>query len=114
MAKKDGFRELVDTDLTGCRIVEMTEVYYVDKDGKFSRSVGFLKDPDVALAFAEAQVDPVGHKTRKAVVLTDGKVGYVMVPGQVILLDDEKEFLSAKDRALGRLSPAQRRLLKLQ
>ncbi len=112
MANKAKIKELIDKDLKGFKIVEMTEVYRMDNDGLKSSSLGFFKNPNMAMAFAGVQTDPSWHKTEQALVLTDGTVGYVIEEqNPVKLFDDEAEALEIKKKAVAKLSPAERKLL---
>ena len=104
-------KELVGTDLKGFSIVEMTEVYRVNDDGRKSVSLGFFQNSDIAAAFAGVQSDANWHKTWTAMVLTDGTVGYVISDGvSVKLFDDKTEAVEIKKKALAKLSPAERAL----
>lgn len=108
-------KELVGKDLEGFKIVEMTEVYRVYVDGSGYRSLGFFKDPITATAFAGAQMDANWYKTGQALVLTDGTVGYLIEDQKPVkLFDDEAEALAIKKKAVAKLSPAERKLLRLE
>ncbi len=112
MATEANIKELIGKDLKGFKIVEMTEVYRVDFDGRKSSSLGFFKDPNTAEAFAGVQTDASWHKTGQALVLTDGTVGYVIKDQKPVkLFDDEAEALEIKKKALAKLSPAERKLI---
>ncbi len=69
-------KDLVGQDLSGFSVRELTEVYTVNEDGRYDKSVGFFEDEQIAMAFAKNQVDAPWHKTSTEVVLTDGKVGF--------------------------------------
>lgn len=104
--------ELVNRDLRDFKIVEMTEVYRVDDDGRKSCSLGFFKDKNTASAFAGVQIDANWHKIGQAFVLTNGTVGYVITQQESAnLFDDEAEALEIKKKAVAKLSPAGRKLL---
>lgn len=112
MGAKAGIKELIGKDLKGFEIVEMTEVYRVDEDGRKSRSLGFFKDPNTASAFAGVQTDPTWHRTGQALVLTNGITGYVVMQQEPVkLFDDEAEALDIKKKAVAKLSQAERKLL---
>ena len=114
MAAKGRFQNLAGKDLKGFKIIEMTEVYRVDDDGRKSSSLGFFKDPNTAAAFAGVQTDASWHKTEKVLVLTDGTVGYVIEDQKPVkLFDDESEALKIKKKAVAKLSPVERKLLGL-
>ena len=107
-------QDLVGVDLSGFKVVQMTEVYRVDDDGRKTLSLGFFRDTNVATAFAGAQRDSDWHKTASAFVLTDGKIGVVIDQiGFVKLFDDEREALRLREVAVAKLSPAERKLLGL-
>ncbi|MFA6278468.1 MAG: hypothetical protein WCS97_00005 [Candidatus Paceibacterota bacterium] len=92
----------------------MTEVYKVDDDGRKSKSLGFFKDKTVAEAFAGNQVDVNWHKTATALVLTDGKEGYVIEEQKSVkLFDDETETFELRKLAVAKLSAADRNILGL-
>jgi hypothetical protein len=112
MATKAKIKELINKDLKGFKIIEMTEVYLVDDDGWKSSSLGFFKDPNTAAAFAGVQTDANWHKTEQALLLTDGTIGYVIEDqNPVKLFDDEAEALKIKKKAVAKLSPVERKLL---
>lgn len=107
--------DLVGVDLTGFKVVLMTEVYRVNDDSLKTASLGFFRDTNVASVFAGAQTDSDWHKTAPALVLTDGKIGVVIdqKSGFVKLFDDEQEALKLREVAVAKLSPAERKLLGL-
>lgn len=106
---------LVGKDLKGFKIIEMTEVYRVDDDGRRTSSLGFFKSKVIAEAFAGMQRDANYHKSKQALVLTDGIIGYVIEEQEIVkLFDDEDEAVEIKKKALAKLSPAERRLLGLE
>lgn len=112
MANKAKIKELIGKDLRGFRILEMTEVYRVNDDGRKSSSLGFFRDPNTAAAFAGVQTDANWHKTGQALVLTDGTIGYVITQQEPVkLFDDETKALEIKKRVFAKLSTAERKLL---
>lgn len=112
MPTKGKLNGLIGKDLKGFKIAKMTEVYFMDLDGRKSNSVGFFKNPNIAEAFAGVQTDAAFHKTQPALVLTDGKVGYLIAEQDPIkLFDDETEALEIKKKALAKLTPAERKLI---
>lgn len=114
MAAKVKIGELVGKDLKGFKIVEMTEVYRVNEDGRKSISLGFFKDLNIASAFAGGQTDASWHKTGQALVLTDGTVGYVIAQQDPVkLFEDEAEVLKIKERVVAKLTIAERKVLGL-
>ena len=54
MAEQAKIQELVGKDLSGFVVVEMTEVYRVDDDGRKTRSIGYFRHANIAKAFAGA------------------------------------------------------------
>lgn len=113
MAKHAEIKKLVDKDLKGFRIIEMTEVYRVDDDGIKAKSIGVFRNPDIAQAFAGVQTDAAYHDTQKILVLTDGTVGYDITEVKpVTIFSDESELVKVKGKALAKLSRAERRILK--
>ena len=112
MDTNPNIKELIKKDLKGFQIIEMTEVYRVDVDGRKVVSVGFFKDPDIAAAFVGIQDDTNWIKTEKALVLTDGTVGYVISEKDPVkLFDDVEEALDIRNKAIANLNPAVRKLL---
>jgi len=110
--KEDGIKKLAGEDLTGFRIVEMTEVYRIDNDGRKSNTLGFFKNPDVAKSFAGVQTDANWHRTDQALILTNGIIGFVVTESESVkLFDDEEEALKIKEKVLAKLTPAERKLL---
>ena len=98
--------------LEGFIIQELTEVYKTDDDGRKSKSLGFFRDENLAKAFAGNQIDAPWHKTEKALVLTDGEVGF-LIGDSVTLLDDEKAALETRKKILSKLSKEDREFLKV-
>ena len=115
MATKANIKELVEKDLKGFRVLEMTEVFKVDEDGRKRDSLGFFKDQNTAVAFAGIQTDSNWHKTAQAFVLTNGIIGYVIEKKEAVkIFDDKTEALKIKRKAIAKLSLPERRLLKLE
>jgi len=107
---KSTAKELVGQKLNEFAVVEYTEVYKTNDDGFKSKSLGFFKDADVAKAFAGNQTDAAWHKTETVLLLTNGKVGFLL-GDSVELLDDEKATLEIKKSAMAKLSPSERKVL---
>jgi Xaa-Pro aminopeptidase len=109
-------RDLVGKDLSGWKIVEMTEVYSVDEDGRKGKSLGYFRDPTVAEAFA-GDADSNWHKTALARVLLNdkGETGFLFSENQdpVKLFKDEEEVARLRQAAIAKLSSAERTLLKV-
>ncbi len=110
---KAKLKDLVGQDLKKFKIVEMTEVYQTDVEGRGkTNTVGFFKNPDIAKAFAE------GHdytfQTAASLVLTDGVTGFVIESQEPVkFFSDEEEVLKLKEKAMKKLTPAERKLLRL-
>ena len=106
-------RSLIGKKLDGFTIQEYTEVYMTDVEGRGKeKSLGHFKNDSIAKAFAGNQTDPAWCKTEKVLLLTDGKVGFVLGES-VKLIDDEKAALEVREAALAKLSPAERKILGL-
>lgn len=106
--------ELINKDLNGFTIIKMTEVYLVDEDGRMYDSLGYFRNQDVAEAFAESQKDADRHKTRQALVLTNGIIGYTIEDQtSVSLFDDDAEKKKIRDEAVAKLGTATRKVLGL-
>jgi hypothetical protein len=108
-------RELLNyADLREFRLIEMTEVYLVDDDGRKSESVGFFRNPAVANAFVGNQVDADWHKTEFALVFTNGIDGFVVKEQEPVkIFVDEKEAVELRRKAITKLSAADREILGL-
>ncbi len=104
--------ELLGKSLSGFVIQELTEVFKVDEDGRKKKSIGFFHDENIAKAFAGNQTDANWHRTNKILILTNGKAGFV-IGEEVVLLDDEKALLEIKEKAIAKLSEAERKTLGL-
>jgi hypothetical protein len=106
---------LIGKDLAGFKIVEMTEVYMVNTDGRKTSTLGFFRDKMIAKAFAGGQKDASYHETRFALILTDGTTGYRIESQEPVkLFDDEAEALEIKAKAAKKLSPEERSLLGIE
>ena len=115
MDTKSKIKELIGRDMGGFKIIEMTEVYRVNDDGRKVSSLGFFKDSDTAEAFAGIQTDSNWHNTGQTLVLTDGTVGYAITEEDPVhLFDDEYEVIEIKKQAIAKLSPSERRILRLE
>lgn len=103
---------VVGQDLSGFKVIIMTEVFKTDDDGRRSRSLGYFKDVTIAKAFAGSQTDAPWHKTRDVYVLTDGKVGFLLNTSESVqILEDEKVLVQIREKALAKLTPAERKIL---
>ena len=111
MSMKVSINNLLGKDLKHFKVVEMTEVYRTNEDGRKSKSLGYFRERNTAQVFAGAQADAI-HKTGTAYVLTDGKIGFVISePISVRLFDDEAEAAELRNKALAKLTPLERKLL---
>jgi hypothetical protein len=114
MSIKAQISELAGVDLKNFKILEMTEVFKVDDDGRCCSSLGFFKDAEIAADFAGAQKDSSYFKTGPAFVLTNGEVGFTISgEKEVKLFDDEKEAGEIRKRGLAKLTAAERKVLRL-
>jgi len=105
--------DLIGKDLKGFTVRELTEVFRVDEDGRKTKSVGFFRDGTIARAFAQNATDAAWHKTDKALILTDGKVGFRLLAEPAELFDDEKTALEIREKILAKLSSEERSILKV-
>jgi hypothetical protein len=109
--------DLVEKDLAGFTIKELTSVCYLDEDGRKGKSVGLFQDKDIANAFVRHQANPLRYATWRAFVLTNGKEGLdsmiFLVGPRVTLLDDEKVALETLIRAMTKLSSEEKAILGL-
>lgn len=114
MNVKEALKDLIGIDLREWKIIEMTEVFSTNEDGRKSRSLGFFKDENIATAFAGTQKDVNFHKTEKVIVLCKGTIGFIINEREeVTFVDEESELLKVKEKALAKLSEAERRILRL-
>ena len=109
----DKIKDFMRRDISSYKIIEMVEVYRTDDDGRKTKSLGFFKDPDIATAFAGSQIDAKWYRTEPVLVLTDGKVGFIVDVEEVTLFDDEAEALRIKEGIIAKLSPAERKIMGL-
>ena len=108
-------QDLTGKDLSGFKIMEMTQIFRVNEDGQKTVTLGVFKDPIIAKAFAEAQKDASWHRIEKVMVLTDGNTGYVIGQQESIkLFNDETEAVALKEKAIAKLSESDRLLLGLK
>lgn len=102
------------TNLSGCNLEQLTEVYKVDDDGRKSKTIGHFRDPVVAQAFTQQQADSFSFKTREvsALVCSDNIVGFI-VGEQITLVNDERTALEVRANALRKLTPEEQKVLGL-
>ena len=104
--------DLVGRDLTDFQVIEITEVYKVNEDGRRIVSLGFFKKAHIAKAFASNRVDANFHKVESVIVLTNGKVAFVLDQQRPVkIFDDEEEVLKLREKIVAKLSIDERRLL---
>jgi len=106
----DGF---IGESLEDFTIEEFTEVYKVEEDGRYSYSLGYFKDEAIAKGFANTCDDPSYLETEKRIVLTNGKIGFI-IGDPIKILDDENAVLRIKEEAIAKLTPEERKILKIQ
>jgi len=112
MKQKDGLGALIGKELGQFRIIEMTEVFLVNEDGKKTITLGYFRNKNIAEAFAGLQTDSIYNKTASALVLTNGTEGYIITQQDPAkLFDDEAEVLEIRKKAIAKLTPAERKLL---
>ena len=106
--------ELIGQSLEGFTIEEQTEIYRVDKNGNTKESIGFLKDETIAKGLAQVMEASEFCKTRKAVILTNGEVGYAFKNEHIHLYSDKEGMLRVRKAALGKLTPQEITILGLK
>lgn len=104
--------KLIGKKLDGFVIQMYTEVYRTDVDGRKEKTTGYFKNDSIARAFAGCQVDASYFKTQRVLLLTDGKIAYLL-GNEVKLMDDEQAKLKVIQSARAKLSPGERELLGL-
>lgn len=103
---------LIGKDLAGFKIVQMSEVYEVDVDGRKVRPRGLFKDSSLADVFIGLDSDGSWLRAKPALVLTDGIVAYPIEDQESVnILDDESGMKSLTERIRAKLSPAERRMI---
>lgn len=109
---KKELKSLIGHDLVSFTFIVMHEVYRTDYDGRRTAVVGYFKDPVIASAFADSKADANFHKTSEVLVLTNGVDYYLVVDGySITILNDEEEALKLKEKALSKLSSAEKIIL---
>jgi len=104
---------LIGMSLVSFTVQKFTQVYKTDVDGRGKEKIiGHFKNEAIATAFADNQTDSVLYWTEKVLLLTDGKVAYI-IGKEANLMDDEKVKLQILQSARAKLSPAERELLGL-
>ena len=105
------FEELVEQGLDGWKPLQITEVYALDCEGRRKmESIAFFKDPDIAKAFVQNEVDPSFRDTSLVWVLTDGKDA-ILLGDAVELSSDEEAELELQRKIRAKLTDAELRLL---
>ncbi|HBC70617.1 TPA: hypothetical protein DCZ46_01475 [Candidatus Campbellbacteria bacterium] len=108
--------DLVGAELSNFKVLQMTEVYQTNEDGRKVTSLGFFKDEDIAKAFSKVQINANYHQTSPAFVLTNGLVGYVINNSvePIKLFDDEEEMVKIREKILSKLSPEEQHILGIK
>lgn len=115
MAILDHLRALVGTELTGFRIEILAEVYRTNEEGQRTESLGYTRDPVIARMYASQQKRPFFVEvTTDVLVLTDGKVAYRLPKEGIQVLDEDHILENSRERALAKLTLADRTILGLQ
>ncbi|MDD2935335.1 MAG: hypothetical protein PHX25_02560 [Candidatus Pacebacteria bacterium] len=106
-------KDLVGVDLSKFKILQMTEVYETNEDGRRVSSVGFFKNENIAKAFAKVQIDANYHRTDPAFVLTNGIVGFIIDDSvePIKIFDDEKEMVKIREKILSKLSTEEQHII---
>jgi hypothetical protein len=94
------------------KFIVCIEVYKVDDDGKRIKGVAYLKDRDIAEAYAQQFVDASYYKTRDVVVITNGKLSF-LVGEAIYIAENENVRLTIREQALKKLTSAERKVLNL-
>ena len=111
MDKKE-LKSLVGQNLSSFTFIVMCEVYSTDFDGRKVKAIGYFKDPNIATAFAGSQADAQFNKTKEVLVMTNEIDYYLVAEGySIAIFNDEEEALKLRDKALSKLSQAERIML---
>ena len=105
--------DLVGKPLHDFSVRVMTEVYRTDEDGRKVKAVGYFFDPQVAQGWVDGMTDKHYHKTVHVLVLTDGTRAFLLNSETVEITGDEQAKLEIQDKALAKLTPAERAVLGL-
>lgn len=103
---------MVGKNLAGFTIREYTEVFNVDDDGRKTVAIGYFKSDTIAKAFVQNGPGATYRKTEKVLLLTNGNAAFLLGES-VKLMDDEKAALKIREAAMKKLSPEERKILKL-
>ena len=113
-SKKSSINDFVDKDLKNFKIVEMTEVFHTNDDGRYTSSCGFFKSQNVAEAFIKTQINEAWHNAEQLFVLTDGKVGFVIESEKLVkFFKDKDEIKKIRKKILEKLDPGEQEILGL-
>ena len=105
-------KDLTRAPLTGFTVEEYTEVFRVNEDGLKTKTIGFLKDNTIAVAWKDMQTNPAWCKTAKGYVLTNGKIGF-LIEAYGEILNDEQAAIEVRENALNKLSEEEKKILGL-
>jgi hypothetical protein len=99
--------DLVGQDLSGFRVVEMTEIIAPVE------SLGFIEDEELAKAYAGTQ-EGIKCTTEKCLVLTNGNFAVLLTSREtrVKLLNIKKVIDKIIDKGLSKLTPIEQRIIR--
>jgi len=111
--KRVELKELVGLDLVGFQITQMMEVFVTDDEGSKTRTVGYFKDPDIAVVFARINNGGTSrYETGPALILTNGLIGYpVNNQEPANIFDEESQVKAIRSKILSKLLPGERKIL---
>lgn len=95
----------------GFEVEILWEVYRVNDDGRKTESVGLFRSEDIAKAFTENQTDKNWHKVGSGLYLTNGELAFEIKEKEMHLFGDEKAALETREKALKKLTVAERKIL---
>jgi hypothetical protein len=111
--KRTNANFLINQGLEGFSVQVFAEVYKVDEDGKKVSTIGFLSDHDIAKAFCQNQTDISYYRIGTVLLLTDGKIGFVLGLRATEIMDNDEVVAKIKKKALAKLTPEERKILEL-
>lgn len=103
---KAGLTGLVGADLSAFKVEVRMEVYSVNEDGMRTGSVGYFKNPQVAMAHIEMLGNKGYYKSMPRHILTDGIIAFLINNNEdVKLFDDDAEVTRLQQEIRNRLTP---------
>ncbi|HVY35738.1 MAG TPA: hypothetical protein VG982_00460 [Candidatus Paceibacterota bacterium] len=106
--------ELIGKDLSSYKIEKLHEVWSTDEEGLRSRAIGAFKSKTVAKAFAGNSKEGWGTSVYPVTVLTDGVNTFAIENERVVnVFNDEEKANEMRQKAIAKLSPADRAILGL-